>query len=95
MPKYTTAKRLRYLKQTKTLDLFCFDHIEIHPLPENPVEHFFGSFKESSTLTRALLKERKENLKREGKKGREIGLELEGSGLDKAFVGEELCSKLS
>jgi len=33
-----------------------------------------------------LLKERKENLKREGKKGREIGLELEGSGLDKSFV---------
>jgi hypothetical protein len=33
-----------------------------------------------------LLKERKENLKREGKKRKEIGLALEGPGLDKSFV---------
>jgi hypothetical protein len=52
--------------------LFCFDHIEIHPLPENPVEYFCGIFKKGSSLTRALLKERKENLKREGKKGERL-----------------------
>ncbi len=45
------------------------DHIEIHPLPENPVEYFCGIFKEGSSLTRALLRERKEDLRREGKKG--------------------------
>jgi AbrB family looped-hinge helix DNA binding protein len=71
------------------------DHIEIHLLPENPVEYFCGIFKKGSSLTRALLKERKENLKREGKKGREICLALEGPGLDKSFVEDELCSKLS
>ena len=45
------------------------DHIEIRPLPEDPVEHFCGIFKEGSSLTRALLKERKEDLKREKEKG--------------------------
>ena len=45
------------------------DHIEIRPLPEYPVEHFCGIFKEGSSLTRALLKERKEDLKREKEKG--------------------------
>jgi AbrB family looped-hinge helix DNA binding protein len=45
------------------------DHIEIRPLPEDPVEHFCGIFKEGSSLTRALLKERKEELKREKEKG--------------------------
>jgi len=45
------------------------DHIEIRPLPEDPVEHFCGIFKEGSSLTRALLKERKEDFKREKEKG--------------------------
>jgi AbrB family looped-hinge helix DNA binding protein len=45
------------------------DHIEIRPLPEDPVEHFCGIFKEGSSLTRALLKERKEELRREKEKG--------------------------
>jgi AbrB family looped-hinge helix DNA binding protein len=45
------------------------DHIEIRPLPEDPVEHFCGIFKEGSSLTRALLKERQEDLKREKEKG--------------------------
>jgi len=45
------------------------DHIEIRPLPEDPVEHFCGIFKEGSSLTRALLRERKEDLKREKEKG--------------------------
>jgi len=45
------------------------DHIEIRPLPDNPVEYFCGIFKEGTSLTRALLKERKEDLRREKEKG--------------------------
>lgn len=45
------------------------DHIEIRPLPEDPVEYFCGFFKEGASLTKALLKERKEDLRREEKKG--------------------------
>ena len=45
------------------------DHIEIYPLPENPVEYFCGIFEEGSSLTHALLKDRKEEARRERKKG--------------------------
>ncbi len=45
------------------------DHIEIRPLPDDPVEFFCGVFKEGSSLTEALLKERKENLRHEEEKG--------------------------
>jgi len=45
------------------------DHIEIYPLPENPVEYFCGIFEEGSSLTHALLKDRKEEAERERKKG--------------------------
>lgn len=44
------------------------DHIEIYPLPENPVEYFCGIFKEDTSLTKALIKERKEDFVREEKK---------------------------
>ena len=45
------------------------DHlVEIVPLPEDPVRHFCGIFKEGSSLTGALLKERGEDKKREEKK---------------------------
>jgi len=45
------------------------DHlVEIAPLPEDPVRHFCGIFKEGPSLTRALLKEREEDKKREEKK---------------------------
>jgi len=45
------------------------DHlVEIVPLPEDPVRHFCGVFKEGSSLTGALLKERGEDKKREEKK---------------------------
>jgi AbrB family looped-hinge helix DNA binding protein len=44
------------------------DHIEIRPLPENPVEHFHGIFENGSSLTRALLEERRKERKREGQK---------------------------
>ena len=45
------------------------DHIEIYPLPENPVEYFCGIFEEGSSLTHALIKDRKEEAERERKKG--------------------------
>jgi AbrB family looped-hinge helix DNA binding protein len=45
------------------------DHlVEIAPLPEDPVRHFCGIFKEGPSLTRALLREREEDRKREEKK---------------------------
>jgi len=45
------------------------DHlVEIAPLPEDPVRHFCGIFKEGSSLTEALLKGREEDKKREEKK---------------------------
>ena len=45
------------------------DHIEIHPLPDDPVEYYCGIFKEGTSLTEALLREREEDLKYEQKKG--------------------------
>ena len=45
------------------------DHIEIRPLPENPVEHFYGYFKKGPSLTKALLDERRKEREREEKKG--------------------------
>lgn len=45
------------------------DHlIEILPVPEDPVKYFCGIFKEGPSLTKALLKERGEDKKREEKK---------------------------
>jgi len=43
------------------------DHIEIRPLPENPVEHFYGFFKGGPSLTKALLAERRKERQREEK----------------------------
>ncbi len=43
------------------------NHIVIEPLPENPIEYFYGIFKEGASLTKALLKERKEDRRREEK----------------------------
>lgn len=45
------------------------DHIEIHPLPEDPIEYLCGIFKDyPGSLTEALLKDRKKELEREEKK---------------------------
>ena len=44
------------------------DHIEIRPLPEDPVDHFYGFFKGKPSLTRALLEERQKERLRENKK---------------------------
>ena len=45
------------------------DHIEIHPVPDDPVEYYCGIFKGGTSLTDALLRERKEELEHEEKKG--------------------------
>ncbi len=45
------------------------DHIEIRPVPENPVDHYCGIFKDGPSLTKALLKERKKEREREDRKG--------------------------
>ena len=56
------------------------DHIQIYTLPEDPVEYFCGIFKEGSSLTKALLKDRKEERRREQKKGARL---LRSSGIPK------------
>ncbi|MDH7511910.1 MAG: AbrB/MazE/SpoVT family DNA-binding domain-containing protein [Clostridiales bacterium] len=52
---------------TKVIAKAVKDHIEIRPLPDNPVESYCGVFKKGSSLTKALLKERKKELAREEK----------------------------
>jgi AbrB family looped-hinge helix DNA binding protein len=45
------------------------DHlVEIAPLPEDPVRHFCGIFKEGTSLTGALFKQREEDKQHEEKK---------------------------
>ncbi len=53
---------------TKVMVKAVDGHVEIHPLPENPVEFYCGIFKNGSSLTKALLKERKRDALREDKK---------------------------
>ncbi len=43
------------------------NHAVIEPLPEKPVENFCGIFKEGTSLTKALLKQRREDKKHEEK----------------------------
>jgi AbrB family looped-hinge helix DNA binding protein len=43
------------------------DHIEVRPLPENPVEYFHGYYEKGSSLTKALLEERRKDRGREEK----------------------------
>ena len=44
------------------------DHAIIKPLPDDPVEHFCGVFKDGASLTKALLRERRKDRNRESKK---------------------------
>ena len=44
------------------------DHIELTPLPEDPVEGFCGVFSRGPSLTKALLRKRKEDARLEEKK---------------------------
>lgn len=60
-------ERLGFKPGGKVLVKAAADHIEIYPLPEDPVAYFCGIFREGSSLTKALLKERKEERRRERK----------------------------
>lgn len=74
-------KALGLKPKQKVLLKVVKDHAEIEPLPENPVKHFCGIFKEGSSLAKALLKEREEDKKREEKKFARL---LRPSGISKA-----------
>jgi AbrB family looped-hinge helix DNA binding protein len=54
--------------QKVSLKLIGDQKIELTPLPTEPVEAFCGIFREGSSLTKALLKERKQELIREESK---------------------------
>lgn len=41
-------------------------HIIVDPLPEDPIESACGSLKRGPSLIRSLLKQRREDIKREG-----------------------------
>lgn len=56
------------------------NHAEIIPLPENPAQAFCGIFKNGSSLTKTLLKGRKEEAKLEEKN---IARFLRASGIPK------------
>ena len=45
------------------------DHIEIRPIPQDPINEYCGIFKGGPSLTKALLEERKTDRRRENKKG--------------------------
>ena len=44
------------------------DRAILFPLPDNPVDHFCGIFQKKSSLTEALLDERRKERTREAKK---------------------------
>ena len=44
------------------------NHVEMEPLPKDPVEYFCGIFSEGSSLTEALLRDRREDKEREEEK---------------------------
>ena len=44
------------------------DRISLTPLPDDPVEHSCGIFKDGPSLTKALLNERRKDHERESKK---------------------------
>jgi len=54
--------------QKVSLKLMGDQKIELTPIPAEPVEAFCGIFQEGSSLTEALLKERKQELTREESK---------------------------
>lgn len=54
-------------KRQKVLFTLLKNRAVIEPLPENPIEEFCGIFEEGSSLTAALLNERKEDNRREEK----------------------------
>lgn len=60
-------KALRIKPKQKVLLKMGKGHAELIPVPENPVDAFCGAFEKGPSLVDALLKGRKEELKREEK----------------------------
>lgn len=58
---------LRIKPNQKVLLRAAEGRAELIPQPEDPVEAFCGAFEEGASLTKALLKERKEEKRREEK----------------------------
>ncbi len=52
----------------KVLVKLVEDHVEVVPLPKDPAAAYCGSFEKGSSLTTALLRDRKEDVEREEKK---------------------------
>ena len=61
-------ERLEIVPGKKLLIKAEGDYVIIKPLPDDPVDHFCGIFKGGSSLTKALLTERRRERKRESKK---------------------------
>ncbi len=62
-------KKLHITEGKKLLIKACEDHAVITPLPDDPAEYFCGIFKDKSSLTDALLAERKKDRRYDSKKG--------------------------
>ncbi len=61
-------KQLQIVPGKKLLLKAEGDHVIITPLPDDPVEYFCGFFKDRSSLTKALIDERRKDRNRESKK---------------------------
>jgi AbrB family looped-hinge helix DNA binding protein len=53
---------------TRVVVVAVDDHIEVRPVPDDPVRHYYGYFKGGPSLTKALLEERRKDREREEKK---------------------------
>lgn len=63
-------RRLQIMPGRKLLIKVEGDSAIMTPLPDDPIEHFCGIFKEGSSLTEALLEERRKERDDEGRKTR-------------------------
>lgn len=61
-------KKLQIAPGKKLLIKAEGDQVIITPLPDDPVEYFSGFFKNRSSLTKALINERRKERNRESKK---------------------------
>lgn len=62
-------RRLKIVPGKRLLIQAQGDHAILTPLPDNPAEHFCGIFKDASSLTKALVQERRKDRVRESSKG--------------------------
>lgn len=61
-------KRLKLLPGQKLLIKIEGDHAVLRPLPDNPVDYYCGFFAGDTSLTEALMEERKKDGEREAEK---------------------------